>query len=51
MNIRGLACGVALAMAAAGVGAATTGAATASCKASRLVVWLDTQGEGTAGSV
>jgi hypothetical protein len=51
MIIRGLACGVALAAAAIGVGAATTGAATASCKASGLVVWLDTQGDATAGSV
>jgi uncharacterized protein DUF4232 len=51
MNIRGLAGGVALAMAAAGVGAATTGAATASCKASGLVVWLDTQGDLRGGAL
>ena len=51
MNMRRLACVVALAAAVAVVGAASTGAATAGCKTAGLVVWLNTQGDAAAGSV
>jgi hypothetical protein len=43
-------CGLALASAANASGAQTNVAAAASCKTSGLVVWLDTQGNATAGS-
>lgn len=52
MNVRTLACAVALAaLVATAVAAASTGATTARCKTSGLVVWLNTQGDATAGSV
>jgi hypothetical protein len=52
MTIRRLAaCAVALTAATTAVAAASTGAVTARCKTSGLVVWLNTQGDATAGSV
>ncbi len=46
IGIGGVACGLALI-----AGSASGGQATTSCRTSGLVVWIDTQGNGAAGSV